>query len=150
MTSGSCLCGSVVYELDLPLTSYEGECNHCHCKQCRLWTGALVFTAKSVPVDALRFVSGEKRSHFNDPPTAFKTYESSPGVKRGFCSNCGSSMMWYSETLPDQVDICLGTVKQLEDAGLVIDSQWYCENIIPGWEIGPSNAKLYMSSKYDD
>jgi hypothetical protein len=48
----------------------------------------------SVPRSAFAFVKGAPR-HFC----------SSPGVKRGFCENCGSPLTYENERLPDEVHV---------------------------------------------
>jgi hypothetical protein len=76
MITGSCLCGTVRYEV-------EGleRMSHCHCSMCRKAHGAPFATYATVPAARFRFVAGEE---------AVERYESSPGFARGFCRQCGS------------------------------------------------------------
>ena len=78
---------------------------------------------------ALSFkVSGETLRH----------YASSPGVRRGFCGNCGSPMSFEIETRPGEIDLY---VAALDDAtGVEITQHWYwnervaflhCEDDLP-------------------
>jgi hypothetical protein len=77
--TGGCMCGAVRYEvIGEPL-----EVGHCHCHSCRRHTGAPVVTFVVFEVDKVRF-SGHERS----------IYKSSPGVKRAFCGQCGTSLTW--------------------------------------------------------
>ncbi|MGC5700776.1 GFA family protein [Pseudomonas sp. NFXW11] len=78
---GSCLCGAVSYQVDGALKAVT----HCHCHKCQKGHGAAFATYASTP-----------RSHLviRDPGAVLKHYESSPGVLRQFCSNCGSSLFW--------------------------------------------------------
>lgn len=80
--TGGCLCGSVRYEV-------EGESfsvAHCHCQSCRRHSGGPVVTLAGYTVDQVRF-SGEER----------KLYESSTGVHRAFCRNCGTPLTWEGD-----------------------------------------------------
>ena len=75
--SGGCLCGAVRYEVVGPLRQIVA----CHCTQCRKTSGHYV-AATACSRAALR-VTGEPR-----------WFESSPGVRRGFCGTCGSNLFW--------------------------------------------------------
>ena len=77
MISGSCLCGSVRWQVD----SVLDEMSHCHCSMCRKIHAAPFATYIGAERDAFRWLSGE------DDITK---YESSPGFARNFCSQCGS------------------------------------------------------------
>ncbi len=77
--SGGCLCGAVRYEA-------VGEpiyVPYCHCESCRKATGAPVVMYLVLHPEQVRFTKGER-----------KTYESSPGVHRAFCSDCGTPLTW--------------------------------------------------------
>ena len=52
--SGSCLCGGVRYELDVPLT----EISVCHCRMCRKASGTAFVAVAPVPADKFRLVAG--------------------------------------------------------------------------------------------
>jgi hypothetical protein len=79
MHSGSCLCGSIRFtvsgELEAPVA--------CHCAQCRKQSGHY-FASTNVKRDRLRIQGEENLSWF----------QSSPNVRRGFCSKCGSWLFW--------------------------------------------------------
>jgi len=77
---GSCLCGAVRLEIDEPL-AHSPEA--CHCSQCRKHTGNF-WTGINVRRTALR-VHGE---------ASVAWYRSSAKVRRGFCSICGSTLLW--------------------------------------------------------
>ncbi len=80
--SGSCLCGSVQYEI-------SGEAQrfyHCHCERCRKTTGSghasnLLVT----PETCLTWVAGESLLKRYKVPEAERFYNC-------FCSQCGSPM----------------------------------------------------------
>jgi hypothetical protein len=50
------------------------------------------------------------RAHFAlTESRGLKWYDSSPGVRRGFCAACGSSVLWDESALP-KMAICAGTL----------------------------------------
>jgi hypothetical protein len=78
-TTGGCLCGAVRYEaVGEPITV-----GYCHCPSCRRHTGAPVAAVVKYELDQIKFTKGDR-----------KIYNSSPGVGRGFCDQCGSSLTW--------------------------------------------------------
>ena len=94
--TGRCLCGAVRYE-------YEGappEVFHCHCESCRRHASSPI-TAFLVNVEAaaLRFTA-----------TRPKEFQSSPGVWRSFCADCGSPVTYRSQRHPGKVDVYVGTL----------------------------------------
>ena len=78
MIKGQCLCGEVRFEIDP-----DGIVlfNNCYCKKCQRNSGAGFVSQIQVLRDKFRWLNGEGNLQF---------YESSPGVKRGFCGSCGS------------------------------------------------------------
>jgi hypothetical protein len=78
---GSCLCGAVKYRVSTELKAVT----HCHCRQCQKTHGAAFATYASAPKSALSVIANA---------ASLKGYESSLGVTRQFCSNCGSSLFW--------------------------------------------------------
>lgn len=79
--SGSCLCGSVAYEISgTPL-----QFNHCHCQRCRKATGTGHASNILLKPETVDWIAGEK---------LLKQYKV-PDAKRfstNFCKNCGSLM----------------------------------------------------------
>jgi hypothetical protein len=80
LLTGSCLCGSVGYEVDAP----AGPIVHCHCQTCRKTHGSAFSSVTNVPRERFRFVKGEE---------LLNAFESSPGKFRKFCSRCGSHIV---------------------------------------------------------
>ncbi len=94
MTSGGCYCGAVRYEVNAPLT----QVTYCHCSKCRKWHGH--FGAYAA-VDRAGFRLTETRG--------LKWHFVSATVRRGFCVECGSSLLF--DELPDpKMSICAGTL----------------------------------------
>lgn len=79
MTTGSCLCGTVRYEISGP---YQWM-THCHCSMCRKQSGALFGTNLGVRRENFRWLQGED---------AIVHYRSSAAVGRPFCRECGSPL----------------------------------------------------------
>jgi hypothetical protein len=110
--AGGCLCGAVRYEIEGALASPSA----CHCGQCRRQHGALgVYTL--APAERYK-IKGSRNITW---------YESSPGIRRGFCRNCGSKLFWERAD-SGQLDVTMGSMDQptglkiskhihLEDAG---------------------------------
>ena len=76
---GSCLCGSVVYEVDR-----LGAIGNCHCRTCRKAHAAAFASTARVDRAHFRWLQGEH---------AVRAFESTPGKLRHFCSGCGSHLM---------------------------------------------------------
>ena len=77
MIQGRCLCGTVRYEIEGPVTNLL----HCHCSMCRKHHGTPFATWAAAPLAGFRFTEGE---------AAVERYASSPGFHRSFCRHCGS------------------------------------------------------------
>jgi hypothetical protein len=52
-------------------------------------------------------------------PQAYKTFESSPGILRGFCRECGGSLTWYNTKKAD-FEVLIGSMDDIRGAGLEI------------------------------
>jgi len=94
---GSCLCGSVRYEI----TGELGDFGYCHCTSCRKASGSA--HGANAPVDRARFrllAGGD----------ALREFESSPGKLRAFCGRCGSPIYAYLTATPEVLRIRLGSL----------------------------------------
>ena len=80
MLNGSCLCGSVQYEADCDASIII----HCHCETCRKAHSAAFSSVMPIAHKAFRWTKGEE---------SLNSFESSPGKKRYFCTNCGSQLI---------------------------------------------------------
>lgn len=92
--TGACLCGAVRYRVQGPLRPVIA----CHCRQCQRWSGHIV-AATSAGRDRLRIDDGG----------FLRWFESTPGIRRGFCGQCGSSLFWDDSIAPS-VSIMAGTL----------------------------------------
>lgn len=83
---GGCMCGAVRYRLTGPF-SYSA---HCHCRSCQRSVGAGITTYTGIPLDRFQVIAG-----------TLSVYDSSPGVQRGFCNRCGTSLTYSGEGWDD-------------------------------------------------
>ncbi len=99
-TTGGCHCGAVRYEA----SGDPVYVPYCHCESCRRTTGAPVVLYVMYEKHQVRFTKGER-----------KLYASSPGVRRGFCSDCGTSLSyegdWGGKTI---VEFLIGSLDDPE------------------------------------
>ncbi|HCR96650.1 MULTISPECIES: GFA family protein [Halomonas] len=118
--SGSCLCGGVQYEITGPLT----DVYYCHCTMCRKLHAAAFRTCAKVQSEHWRTVKGEE---------LLKTYESSPGEFKVFCSTCGSSIHTRFTEKPEVYALPLGTLDT--DPGARPGRHVFVGNKAPWYEI---------------
>jgi hypothetical protein len=81
-TSGGCMCGAVRYEA----TGAPFGTSYCHCTSCRKHTGAPVVLLVGYKTEQITYTNGER-----------SIYESSPGVGRAFCNQCGTPLTWEGD-----------------------------------------------------
>ena len=94
---GGCLCGAVRYRVEGPARSTS----LCHCQSCRRATGGPSLAWVIFDEDKVVFERG-----------APAIYASSPGVERGFCARCGSSLTYRRANRPGLFDV---TTASLDD-----------------------------------
>jgi hypothetical protein len=132
MKTGRCECGAVSYEVHGELT----RVTYCHCSKCRRWHGHVgAYTAVDRP--GLRLT--EQRG--------LKWHAMSPRVRRGFCQECGSSLLFDEEGDP-KVGIAVGTLDAptglISKAHIFVASKGdYYELVEDGLlrlDAGPSNS----------
>ncbi len=83
---GGCMCGAVRYRLTGPFT-YSA---HCHCRSCQKALGAGYATFSAVTPENFEIIKGD-----------MAVYNSSPGVYRGFCKTCGTSLSYWGDAWTD-------------------------------------------------
>ena len=93
--TGGCFCGQIAYRV-------SGEpfgVGNCHCTNCRRFSGAAFLSAALFEKSNFTWLRGE--------PTKFK---SSDWGDRGFCSRCGSQLIYEDNRLPDYIAVNLGSL----------------------------------------
>ena len=114
MISGQCFCGHVRYEL-------SGEPKfacHCHCESCRRAAGAAFVTWVTFAGDDLALTSG-----------TISEYRSSPGVRRGHCAICGTTITYWWDKRPEEIDIALATLD--DTTGIDPSAHIWVEDKVP-------------------
>lgn len=97
MIRGSCLCGTVRFETDGPMS----DPSYCHCGRCRKVSGAAFAANVSVPKEGFRIVSGE---------TSLGTFSTAAGVHRVFAACCGSPLWSRRDSVPGMVRLRMGAL----------------------------------------
>ncbi len=106
--TGRCDCGAVTFEV----TGARDTVSICHCTQCRRTSGHM-WAATHAPFDQLKFT--------ND--TGLKWYVSSDWAKRGFCTECGSSL-FYKMNDEDGIGIAAGSLDG--QTGMTVSRHIFC------------------------
>ncbi len=120
MLKGSCLCGTVRYEISAQL----GKIGHCHCTQCQKAHGAAFGTYARVDKRAFKFSAGENEVGL---------YRSSKNATRTFCGICGSTLQFIDNKTP-YLDIALATLDDPIDEKVTIEI--WCQEKVSWWDHG--------------
>ena len=123
--SGSCLCGAVAFEADLP----SRFCAHCHCNNCRRAHGAAFVTWVGFPNQQFRFTKGESNL------VRFKT---DTAATRSFCVTCGTTLTYESARWAGEVHVVRanieGDIDRAPGAHVYVDhraSWWSIDDDLP-------------------
>jgi len=95
--SGRCLCGAVRFEA----RGKPKWVRWCHCESCRRHSGAPSNVFVSFENSAVTVTKG-----------AITDFSSSPGVRRGFCARCGSTLTCASDRLPTETHYHVGAFER--------------------------------------
>ena len=126
MALGGCCCGRVRFVVNLPVK----WCSHCHCISCRRQHGAPLVTWFGVAADNFKLAGREY----------LRWYICSEDAKRGFCTHCGTPMLFMSTRWPDEVHVArasLVTKADITSVGHIHFDQhapWFpFEDSLPRW-----------------
>ncbi|MDP6755519.1 MAG: GFA family protein [Candidatus Marinimicrobia bacterium] len=97
--TGSCLCGNVQFSISTPVK----WCGHCHCTRCRRSHGAGFVTWVGIEKGNFSVTKGGNK---------IKWYHSSKKSQYGFCTNCGSSVLFKSAKWKNEIHITLGNIEE--------------------------------------
>jgi hypothetical protein len=97
--SGRCFCGDIQIEVSTQ-TLY---CCICHCHSCQKASGGASVPWATFAKDGVRVTAGVLTWH-----------HSSPGVTRGHCARCGTSMTYEQVDRKGQIDIALSVFDEPE------------------------------------
>lgn len=116
--SGGCLCGAIRYEAEV----YLDNAYYCHCRICQKSSGAPAEIAVFIKPGTLRFTKEEP-----------KYFQSSPFAQRGFCSHCGSRLIWRSLKHADKDGLTVGSLDHPE---AIVPVEHICvENQLPWYKV---------------
>ncbi|QEE18721.1 GFA family protein [Youhaiella tibetensis] len=94
--SGGCQCGAVRFAFDAP----PENVHVCHCRMCQKAVGGPFAVICPVLKSSFRVTRG-----------AFSWFRSSDLARRGFCSNCGTPMIFDYPDFPD-IGVLVGALDQ--------------------------------------
>jgi hypothetical protein len=80
---GGCHCGAIRYQIAGP-PSWSA---HCHCRSCQMALGGAFVTWAKIASEDFVVTKGE-----------IKTFQKTPGITRGFCGDCGTTMTYAAES----------------------------------------------------
>lgn len=97
---GGCLCGAVRYRA----TGEPQARSLCHCRSCRKASGAPTVAWVVLRTRDFSFTRGQ--------PVAF---ESSPGIERTFCGQCGTPLTYQRRNGSSTIDVTTATLDAPDD-----------------------------------
>lgn len=109
-TTGGCMCGAVRYEA----IGEPFAVGYCHCRSCRHHTGAPVAALVAFERDRVKFTKADR-----------SIYNSSPGVERGFCDQCGTPLSWEGKAWDGLLFINFHISTLDSPDNYVPDRHWY-------------------------
>ena len=137
--TGNCLCDGIGFVIDGQLAPIQ----ICHCSQCRKAQGSAFAANMPVPAPSFRIVRGED---------LLKSYESSPGKERLFCSRCGSPVISRRRSAPGVVRIRAGLINEplpvRPELHAHIESKanwWRIADELPQYAGSPANPDAHSS-----
>ena len=80
---GGCYCGTIRYRIASPPV-WSG---HCHCRSCQMALGGAFVTWAKVAIEDFAVIKGEIRK-----------IKKTPGISRGFCGDCGTTLTYAAES----------------------------------------------------
>jgi hypothetical protein len=96
---GGCLCGATRFRVSGAVTNLS----YCHCRSCRLASGAPFVAWGTFETSRFRLLRGE-----------LARFRSSKPVVRSFCPACGTALTYAHDARPGELDV---TLVALDDPG---------------------------------
>ena len=118
-----CLCKGLQFKVSLPVK----WCSNCHCTRCQKGHGAGFVTWVGFKKDNFIIVKGKE---------LLQWYHTSKKSEFGFCSKCGSSIIYRSIKCPDEIHITL--VNIIADLNIAPQFDSYFDTHVP-WLIFNEN-----------
>ncbi|MDQ0324421.1 hypothetical protein J2R99_000270 [Rhodopseudomonas julia] len=126
---GGCLCGRTRYRATRP----PSATTNCHCRSCRMAAGASGVAWAVFSREDFTFSAGER-----------VIYHSSPGVQRGFCGRCGTSLTYESDHDPDVIEVNLVTLDHADD--FPPERESWLDDALP-WEVVDPDLPHHRGSR---
>jgi len=98
MLDARCSCGAVA----LSLPGQSRLVAACHCIACQRRTGAPFGVGAFYPVEVVT-ISGTPKEYV-------RAADSGSSVRFYFCRDCGSTLYWKADNLPDMIGVAVGTI----------------------------------------
>ena len=128
--SGSCLCGSVTYEISGESMHFY----HCHCRRCRKATGTGHASNIIMRPDAVAWTTGEHLLSYYKVPDA-KRFATT------FCKTCGSLM---PRIAPDNSVAVIPAGTLDDDPGIKPDARIF-QDSRSGWSCDDSELPAHLT-----
>ena len=128
--AGHCLCGSVKYEVTGP----EKYACFCHCESCQRAAGAVYVPWATFEKGGFAITAGEMAEH-----------HSSPGVTRGYCQECGTSLTYEHENRAGDIDVTLASFD--DPSQFAPTAHIWVEDKLPWVEIGDDLPQFLKTAK---
>ncbi len=122
--TGRCLCGAVTYSAQLEKSRLVA----CHCGMCQQWTGGATVT--TTPVVGIEFTGEDCIQYF----------AASSLVERGFCSVCGSNLVFREKGTATKISICSGTLD--DAAGFELWIEIFVDSKARGYSFSGDHPRL--------
>lgn len=123
--TGGCLCATVRYRVTAPALCVS----HCHCTFCRRAAGAAFITWMTLNSGDLVVTEGK-----------ITEYQSSPGVWRGFCARCGTSLTYRHAEHGEEIDLAAATLD--DQSAVVPDDHLWVDSMVPWLEFADTLPRL--------
>ena len=113
---GGCLCGQVRYQVKEPATF----CAICCCESCTMASGAPSICWTGFGKSDFRLLKGN-----------IGNYQSSPGVQRGFCPHCGTTLTYQMDPSSYQMNLSAVEQPQIGDDMFIATRTLDCPDAFP-------------------
>jgi hypothetical protein len=124
MLTGSCMCGTVRFEVSEPFVT----AGYCHCRRCQRRSGTLWTLNGSVPASGFRLVAGAD---------SLTTWQPPDGRPKSFCRICGGHVFSGDPAADELVGVRFGAL----DGDPGIRPQWHqWVESAPAWEPIPDDG----------
>jgi hypothetical protein len=121
---GSCLCGSVRFEVTEPFI----RTSHCHCTNCKKLSGGTGTVSGRARTEAIRIVAGEE---------FLRTFQPVEGTAKTFCSVCGSNLFGGGWPDSEHASVRISAIDTPFDRKP--EAHIYVRSVAP-WEVLPDDG----------